>query len=372
MLLRQPQQKIPQPVQQFVPQQTTQATDSQYEFFGDPILPLGPVELEELPAGARELIARIDVDTLPLNAEYKQIIAAIQNETLENLTLKGGVDLESVPVQKITSITQLTPEQQSLLSTVLKDIKSATSAANVPASDGSGSRSFSSDEALFRHVRDKLLTADAVSEVDADSAPAVQPSKPLFSNTTQQTEQQPEPATVPSKPPEGMVRCPHCDMNLYLDPLEITATQKKDFLHSVMHNQPYKETHYYFGGNIQVTFKSLSVYEQDFLTNVVAHINERSDVSEKDKCDFYARGYTALSVTSFSIGCDDTTFSSINTECTPAEGVDLVLARCNNIICKIYGNEMLGLLCSEALRFNFRYRRLVAMGFNPDFWKPIQ
>jgi len=367
MLLRQQQQ-----VQPVSPQVISQS-DNKLESFGSPILPTGQVTLADLPPEAVELIDRIDVSTLPLTTDYKQVVTAIQQKNMERVILKGGIDPDSVQIQKITNIAQLTPEQQSLLLTSLKNIKNKQ---NTDSVDAAESKSFSSEQALFAHVANKLSSLDAseLEEMSAGVTAQHVQHKPLLSPN------QPTADAVESKhgdivnlrPTKSMTRCPHCNMSLDLDPLEITDEQKTNFLYSVIHNSPYTETNHYFNGNISVTFRSLNAYEQDFLANITAAVSERKDISEKDKYEFYTRSYMALSVVKLSVVNNVSEFPSISTDCSPDAGVDLVLARCNEIIGKLYGGEMLNLLCAEALKFSFRYRKLVSMGFNPDFWPPIQ
>ena len=347
-----------------------------YEYFGDPILPTGKHAIDELPERAQALINSIDVNSLPLNADFKSIIEHMQQETALKIAAKE-IDKNAIPSRKITDMSQLSAEERHLLSTVLGQARmSSTPVAVAPPDDDV--KTFTSPQALFGHVSSRLMSLDAAEveraeQEEQEESPSPE-RKSLFTPSPKtRTESQPQPAvSAKTLPPRGMDRCPHCDLSLLNDPLEVTEAQKEKFVLSVVHNQPYSETVSFFGGRVQVTFNSMSTHEHDYVTAINNEVANRNDITPKEKYDFYLRSYFVFGVMELVIGDNRHTFNRLDVSNDIKDGVNLVINRCNEIIEKISNGELFLLLCNEVFKFNMRYRRLVSMGVNSDFWQPIQ
>jgi hypothetical protein len=161
-------------------------------------------------------------------------------------------------------------------------------------------------------------------------------------------------------------------MSLYLDPLEVTEEQKTAFMRSVIHNQPYTETLKLFGGNIGVTLNALTTAEQDYLASITEHVSNREDISTRDRYDFYLRSFLVMAMSNLMIGEKNYSFKRVTVDADVESGLNKLLDRYTEVSDKISSGELLTLLCTEAVKFNYRHRRLVSMGLNPDFWGPIQ
>jgi len=365
------------------PQNQNIFADSRFETYGDNIIPAGKYSPQSLPPETAALINRLDIEALPFNTDMKEIVAKLQQETLTEVVSKG-IDVNAVPLKKITNLSQLSAEEQALLKSVLGQVKDEIVAAKIAPPDGV--RTFATAEEFAKHVHNRLASIDVAGygEDEVKTPEPVGEKKMLLQepvNMVQSGTAPVEPEEMDSeaahpllrkRPPKGMTHCPHCNLSLFLDPAAISDDQKQEFIYSVIHNQPYTETLNFFGDHIKVKFVSLTTYEQDFLTAVNNEIGDRKDVSESAKYDFYLRSYLVFALAELTIAGTVHSFPRLKAVEKISDGVDNVLTRCNEVISKLSGGEILNLLCTEALKFNYRYRRLVVMGLQADFWKPIR
>jgi hypothetical protein len=350
--------------------------------FGDAIIPSGQHTINELPAEVQNLVSQIDFSDLAINEDYQAILAKMQQETLLNMATKG-VDIKSIPTRKVTSISQLSPDEQKLLRTVLGQAKSEEDNKSQPGTEDNVML-FSSPEELFKHVGQQLAKANAANAVDATNTTETSAEPPrqatvLFApkaaeNTRQAQNAAVEPVASSSKPipPSTMSRCPHCDLSLFLDPSEYTEGQKSNFIMSVVSGQPYTDTIELFGGNIQLTLKALSITEMDYLDAASTNIAEKSELSVKDRYDFYLRSFLAFSLTRLKTGSKVYEYPAIKCTAVIDDIINNVLERCEQLTSAITSADLFKLMCNEAAKFQYKHRRLVAMGLNSDFWKPIQ
>jgi hypothetical protein len=367
------------PAAQEVEPQTQPEEQEGLVTFGDAIIPAGQYTINELPAEVQNLVSQIDFSDLSLNEGYQAILSKMQQETLLNMATKG-VDVNAIPTRKVTSISQLSPDEQKLLRTVLGQVKSEEDNKPQPVTDDDVMH-FSSPAEMFKHVRQRLAAANAVSETDEAEA-TVEPPKqatvlfaPKATENTQQAQNAAvEPLASSSKPlpPSTMSRCPHCDLSLFLDPAEYTEDQKNNFLMSVISGQPYTDTVELFGGNIQLTLKALSITETDYLDAASTNITEKTELSVKDKYDFYLRSFLAFSLTKLKTGSKVYEYPAIKCTAVIDDIINNVLERCEQLTSAITSADLFKLMCNEAAKFQFKHRRLVSMGLNSDFWKPIQ
>ena len=378
MLLTQ-QQKQATPLQE-------QEADGQ---FGDAFIPAGEYVTSALPPNLIELVNRLDIASLPMGADAKYVLEQIQRETIAHVQSRA-VDVRNVPVQKITDLSQLTAEQRSLLSGLISGEKHKHRAPT--ASQVDGVQKFSSPEELFAHVNSRIAQASAVEadNVEVAAQPAAagggKGKTPLF---TQQAadddsddEEADEPAVAepvkrkkkekPKRPYEGLEKCPHCDLLLADDPVEITDEQIQEFLYSVLHHTSYFEVLELFGGNMKIKMVALTNLQQDYLSSLTETIGAREDLSQRDKYDFYLRSSMVMGVTEVHIADKKWVYRPFDVDGDVQRGIDRVLNRYAEISKQIPAADILNMLCAEVIRFNFRCRTMIAKGLNADFWKPIQ
>jgi hypothetical protein len=121
-----------------------------------------------------------------------------------------------------------------------------------------------------------------------------------------------------------------------------------------------------------MTLKALSVTELDYLSAASNSLNDKPDVSSKDKYDFFFFFFLAFSLTQLDIGDKSHRYTPISCTAVIDDIINNVLARCELLMADIVSGDLFNLMCNETAKFQFKHRRLVSMGLNSDFWKPIQ
>ena len=122
MLLRSSpvQQPIPVPAAQIPTEQQTaeQQPTGGFEVFGNAMIEPGVHKSAELPANIQTLLSTVDASSLPVHKSYQEALMKMQQETLTQMAGKG-IDPKTIPLRQVTSLAQLSPEEQQLLRTVL-------------------------------------------------------------------------------------------------------------------------------------------------------------------------------------------------------------------------------------------------------------
>ena len=344
------------------------------EFYGDPILPSGEQSMATVPESLRDVLDRIDINSLPIDVNAKTFLEKIQRQALI-ATTASAADLGKVPVQKITSLSQLTAEQRAALSSMLgqRSKEEQTSAA---APDGVST--FGSAEELFAHVGKRMATMNAAAihqeavnlanePLETKPTPAPRPAAEALPRPVT------EPASQPvSQSPSGITNCPHCGLSLFVKAEDTTDEQRRNFMVSVLHGQPYTEQLELFGGALAVTFASLTNAQADYLEVLTMNVIARTDVSDLEKSVFFVRAALAMGVIEVRIGDEHYRYHTQVIEENIDNGVDGILGRYAELSARVPVSAVMETLCREVLKFNVRCRTLTAAGMNPDFWKPTR
>jgi len=360
-----------------------------FTYSGTGIIQSGVYAVETFSDDVRELVQKLDTSKLVLNDNYGKVIEEIQKEILANIATKE-IDMEAIPVKKINSLAELSVEDRKLLASFLGEQKLKYEAnQEAQRRENEPTMSFDSPAELFKHVGQKLHAANAPQAIKNEAENAVKIEHTTGAETATvaavapqvTAKSQPVIASAgepPSAPPSELApfakfgNCPHCNIPLSVDPAEVTAEHKKQFLYSVIHGQPYEETIYLFNDAVKLKVRALNTAEADYLEAVIDKVSLRPELSTKEKFDFYLRAYLAFSIINLDIGKRQYSYSPLNLNGTVDEAVDLVVARCQALVEAVENAELLKLLCSETTKMQFRHKRLVALGLDADFWKPIQ
>lgn len=352
--------------------------ESGMEFFGDPILPEGAVQLDALPDSLRDVISRIDVSALPVADDAKEFLKSVQDKAVAAVN-SNIIDTKTVPVQKITSISQLTAEQRKALSSMVASGLEQVNKNKEP--ELSGVRTFNSSEEMFSHVTEKMANLNAVQR-EAKEAEDIEPEKtrPLFSQGRTQKVETEQKTTIDSAQRKAAVEaarstlthCPHCKLNLFAPVDETTEEQRRNFMVAALHGRPYTEQFELFGGMLSVRFSALTSFQNDCLISAVTAVNKRKDVSDHDQYEFFVRASSVFTIEAIQIEDELFQFPVIQTNEDATTLVETIILRFTEIADKIPDNAILRTVCEGVLSFLSRCRTLSALGLNSDFWRPTR
>ena len=181
---------------------------------------------------------------------------------------------------------------------------------------------------------------------------------------------------TPTLPKSSVTHCPHCtaDLTLPVTP-EPSDMIKQSFLFSTLGDKPFSKVHDMFGGQMQVTFRTLRVAEIDAVYDQVAREYKAGELTSALMQSEQVQRYRLFLQLTKLISKDGTVSHSLPESLDDWKVPDPDLPKLpqirDQIIKDVLSVETIfRVIGTELGRFNRLVNKLEVMVFNSDFWKP--
>lgn len=198
-----------------------------------------------------------------------------------------------------------------------------------------------------------------------------------------QPEPQPEARQeAPTKPAEETASgrpklCPNCDWDLTnRDVVEVTDDDKSVFLSAILGGKPFQRTYSVFGGNLDITVRSLQPHELDLCYQQVTLLIQDGKIGRTpvEQMESINRFRLCLQLVSMQGGDYDLTFPASYADWERALGTAEATKTClpeilDSVMGYVASESYMRMLYNVVARFNKLMTRLEANVNSPDFWK---
>lgn len=355
--------------------------------------PVGGIAPSSLTPAERESLEAVGwTDDVPIPSNMAQILDQERMKRLaEEVPMPVPPDHPKVKVETVDITSLPSEEQKRLMDTMRSSFNAevATKAAQAAASATAAITTPGLAEAM--QAADKATAAfrNEPVEDDRQAAPApAAPTTPVAPPTTHEHTESPTGANV------TLTHCPHCQWDLgQPDVPEPPHSDKMGFLHCLIGQQPFTKTYPLYGGNVEVTFRTLTTREIDTVYRQAYADQELGKI--KTEVDYWERvnryrlllqlsKYEVRGANGFLHDLPDGYSKETHPDCaavwvTPEQAAELdpketgLPAIEDHIVAEVLKTEAVFRFVNNTCnQFNRLVAKMEAMADNSDFWNPTE
>lgn len=364
---------------------------------GNPPLPVGRavagISPSSLTPAERESLEAVGwTDDVPIPSNMAEILAQEQMKRLaEDVPLPVAPDHPRVNVSTVDIDSLPSAEQKRLMETVKNAFNQEAAAKQAQAQEAAAASIATPGLAEAMHAANKATAVFRGEDVIEDDRAKVPPQSPPAAAPPPPVAHTHESATGANV---TLAYCPHCSWDLSQpDVAEPPHADKMSFLHCLLGQATYTKTYPLYGGNVEVTFRTLTtreidvVYKQAFLDQELGKIN--TDVDYWERVNRYRLllqlvTYKAKGPKGFVHDLHDGYSKEANPDAdsvwvTPDRAAELpanetgIPAIENYLIENVLKTEAVFRFVNNACsQFNRVVAKMEAMADNSDFWQPTE